>query len=166
MMTRSDSPRPLPTVNVLDDLRESIDEAERRCNLSQRNRQIYGTWIFGFVCWCLRTPPNCVTPDRIESFRRSLDDQSFANPVDQQQVLNALGFFFGEVNVDDLDIRTSHPDLKGSGEELPFIYYNQLSSPGSTPLSPVQEQVDDMRSASDELLVNDAKLDVESPAPA
>jgi len=95
-----------------------------------------------------------------------LDDQSFANPVDQQQVLNALGFFFGEVNVDDLDIRTSHPDLKGSGEELPFIYYNQLSSPGSTPLSPVQEQVDDMRSASDELLVNDAKLDVESPAPA
>lgn len=166
MMTRSDSPRPLPTANVLDDLRESIDEAERRCNLSQRNRQIYGTWIFGFVCWCLRNPPNCVTPDRIESFRRSLDDQSSANPVDQQQALDALAFFFGEVNIDDLDIRTSHPDLNGSDEKPPFIYDNQLSSPGSAPLSPVQEQVDDMRSASDELPVNEAKPNVESPAPA
>lgn len=143
-----------------------MNEAARRCNLSHSNRQIYGTWVFGFVCWCLRNPPNCVSPDRIESFRRNLRENSFADPVDQQQALDALAFFFGEVDVDDLDLRTSRPDLNGSDGELPFTYYNQMHSPGSSALSPVQEQVDDMRNASDELPVNGTTPDVESPAPA
>ncbi len=142
-MPSPDSPRHLPTASVLDDLRRTLDEAAQRCDLAQRKRQVYGTWIFGFVCWCLRTPPNRVTPDRIESFRRTLRDDSSADPIDQQRALDALAFFFGEVNVDDLDIQTSRSDATtGSKEDVPFVYYNQMGSPDASPLSPVRESVD------------------------
>jgi len=150
-MSSPDSPRRLPTASVLDNLREAIDEAAQRCGLSERDRQIYGTWIFGFVCWCLRTPPNCVTQDRIEAFRRNLQQDSSADPLDQQRALDALAFFFGEVNVDELDIRTSRPGLKGADEELPFAYYNQMNPPDETSLSPVQDAADELQTGSGEM---------------
>jgi hypothetical protein len=161
-----DSPRPLPTANVLEALRDAIDEAAERCALSQRKRQIYGTWIFGFVCWCLRNPPNRVTPDRIESFRRNLRDDSSADPIDQQRALDALAFFFGEVDVDNLGIETSRPSLNDPDEDLPFVYYNQMSASDASPMSPLQDSADEGRTASSDLSSPGRSPDLESPEPA
>lgn len=169
-MSTLDSPRQLPTASVLEDLRIALDEAAQRCDLPQHERQIYGTWIFGFVCWCLRNSPNRVTPDRIESFRRNLRDDSSADPIDQQRALDALAFFFGEVNVDDLDIQTSRSDrgaaeANGSEENVPFVYYNQLSAPDASPLSPIHSSADEARTAPNEF-PSGPTPDVESPSPA
>lgn len=165
-MPSPNSPRHLPTASVLDELRRALDEAAKRCNLAQRKRQVYGTWIFGFVCWCLRNPPNRVTPDRIESFRRNLRDDSSADPIDQQRALDALAFFFGEVNVDDLDIQTSRSDsARDSEEDIPFVYYNQMSSPDASPLSPVHESIDEAMTVPNEF-PSESPPDVESaPSP-
>lgn len=162
-MPTYDSPRQLPTASVLDELRIALDEAADQRDLSQRKRQIYGTWIFGFVCWCLRNPPHRVTTDRIEAFRRNLRDDSSADPIDQQRALDALAFFFGAVNVHDLGVRTSRPDPSHSHADLPFVYYNQMSSPNVSPLSPVREPEDDVRAKPNDLSSPESPPDLESP---
>lgn len=111
-----------------------------------------------------------MTPDRIESFRRNLRDDSSADHIDQQRALDALAFLFGEVNIDDLDIRTSRPDLAASqktdsSEDLPFVFYNQMSSPDASPLSPLRGSADTARTAPGDFPV-ESTPDVESPSPA
>lgn len=145
-MSYDDSPQCLPTIEVIEALHDAVEEAAERNSLSSRLLQIYGTWIYGFVCWCLRTPPNRVTPDRIESFRRRLIQDTDADRRDEEQALDALAFFFGVVNVDDLNVQTSRNDWPESSsvdgaDYRPFVYYNQVDPPDLSPLSPMQDPV-------------------------
>lgn len=138
-MSPHGSHRPLPTASALEDLQKAVEGAADRRALPQQTRQVYGTWIFGFVCWCLRNPPNRVTPDRIESFRRNLREDTSAAPVDQRRALDALAFFFGEVDIEELNIQTARLDQDGFDEDLPFFSYNQISEQDTSPLSPARK---------------------------
>jgi len=158
-MSYDGSLRCLPTVEVVEQLQESVERAADRRNLSGRLRHIYGTWIFGFVCWCLRTAPNRVTPDRIESFRRTLIEDSESDRTDEQQALDALAFFFGEVDVERLGVDTSRdPSLDPSpaNEYEPFVYYNQVDPPESPAFSPVQDPLAKSERSLTDSLVPDA----------
>lgn len=161
-MSYDGSLRCLPTVEVVETLQQSVEEAANRRNLSDRLRQIYGTWIFGFVCWCLRTPPNRVTPDRIESFRRTLIEDSDSDRTDERQALDALAFFFGEIDVASLGVPASRGRSMGtattSTEDFePFVYYNQVDPSESSPLSPVQDPIAKSERALTHSLIPDAE---------
>lgn len=161
-MSYDDSLRPLPTVDVIETLNACVEQAADRRDLSGRLRQIYGTWIFGFVCWCLRKPPNRVTADRIESFRRTLTEDSESDLTDEQQALDALAFFFGEVDIDSLGVQTSggrsmETSTTSMEEFEPFVYYNQVDPPESSPLSPVQDPLAKSERSLTDSLMPDAK---------
>lgn len=139
-----DSRQCLPTAELVERLHHAVEDAAKASNLSPAHRQIYGTWIFGFVCWCLRNPPNCVTEDRIEAFRRTLIERSDVDREDEHQALDALGFFFGTVDMSRLDVRTSRPrpaTKNGTASEhgRPFVFYNQVDPSDGSAQSPVHD---------------------------
>ena len=66
-------------------------------DLSGRLRQIYATWIIGFIRWCLNTPPRSIRLDRIGAFIEAMDRQRKVSSTDRAQAMDALAFLFGAV---------------------------------------------------------------------
>lgn len=65
--------------------------------LSRRRKQLYQSWILGFLCWCSTHPPHRASPDRIRPFLRTLRQHPQSEPSHEAQATGALNFLFDSV---------------------------------------------------------------------
>lgn len=65
--------------------------------LGRRRRQIYRSWIIGFLCWCSARPPHRARSDRIRPFLRSIQQHPDSESTHEVQATKALNFLFDAV---------------------------------------------------------------------
>lgn len=75
----------------------AFSAAAEEKELSRRRRQIYRSWILGFLCWCSARPPHRASPDRMRPFLRSIRHHPDSEPTHEAQVTEALNFLFEAV---------------------------------------------------------------------